>query len=390
MTLSLNGLDPIPVCAANGEVLVGGALVYTEVYDLVYDGIIFRLLGDTVPANILENRWYYVTARGDPDEISATFPYLLTSYVEGLGVRLKIDVDNTGPVTLALDALDPIDVRGADGSALAAGTLIAGQVYDLVYDGAVFRMLTSPLIADAVLDALLTVDGIGSGLNADLVHDVDPSAYGLSQFAAADDAQGRDLLSLGAIVTAGDYLGIDEATPSYKIHASAGATPADTTIAFGSVPTLYLPDQSSTNYVGSIAVGNGLRSLSHTNVDTGQGNTAVGIGAGQSLTTGRLNTISGYLSGRDMTALTVNNTYGGTNGNAGCTFYGAYTGVVANGAYDCTLVGTQCGLNLTTGMDLCGFGINTLQNIEAGGETAAFGHAALQYIVGSGTFESGT
>lgn len=146
---------------------------------------------------------------------------------------------------------------------------------------------------------------------------------------------------------------------------------------------VYLPNQVS--YIGSLAFGDGLRSLVHTNVDTGQGNTANGIGTLFNLTTGRLNTASGYMTGKAMTALTVNNTYGGTNGNAGNTFYGAYVAVVANGAYDCTLVGTQCGLNLTTGMDLCGFGINTLQMCEAAGETAAFGHGALQYIVGIGS-----
>jgi len=147
--------------------------------------------------------------------------------------------------------------------------------------------------------------------------------------------------------------------------------------------TVYLPPQA--NLVGSLAVGTGLRNISHTTGDTGQANIAFGIGALDDLTTGRLNIAIGYLTGKDMTSLATVNTYGGVNGNAGNVLIGGYVAAVANGLYDSTLIGTQCGLNATTGMDLVGVGINCLKNIEAAGETVGVGHAVFEYLIGVGS-----
>jgi hypothetical protein len=153
---------------------------------------------------------------------------------------------------------------------------------------------------------------------------------------------------------------------------------------------VYVPDDP--DLTGSMAVGNGLRSLAHSSGDQGRNNIAIGINAGELITTGKYNILIGANTGRNMTSESVGTTYPGTttHGNTGNTFVGQNAAVAANGALDNTGIGVNVMLNLTTGMDNFGAGINALQNIEGGSENVATGHGTLQYLVGGGTFATGT
>lgn len=77
----------------------------------------------------------------------------------------------------------------------------------------------------------------------------------------------------GLYVSMTGNVGVGTATPSYKLDIAGTTSIADRTIAINATPTLYLPDQ--VNFVGSVAVGNGLRSLAHSSGFQGQYNTAV-------------------------------------------------------------------------------------------------------------------
>jgi hypothetical protein len=149
--------------------------------------------------------------------------------------------------------------------------------------------------------------------------------------------------------------------------------------------TAYLPDQA--DFVGSIAVGDGLRNLARTSGEHGRYNSTFGIDAGESLTSGYYNTLIGWSAGKAMAAHNHASSApyaGGTLGNVGNTFIGWQAAMVAQGALDNTGVGTKVMLNLTNGMDNAALGINALQDIEGGCENAAMGHGALQHLVGSG------
>lgn len=153
---------------------------------------------------------------------------------------------------------------------------------------------------------------------------------------------------------------------------------------------VYVP--GDLNLIGSMAVGNGLRNLSHAGGDQGRCNIAVGTNAGLNLTTGKYNILIGQNTGTAMTSESVGTTYPGTPtaGNTGNVFVGQNSAAAANGALDNTGIGTNVMLNLTTGMDNFGGGINALRDIEGGSENVATGHGSLQHLVGGGTFSSGT
>lgn len=150
---------------------------------------------------------------------------------------------------------------------------------------------------------------------------------------------------------------------------------------------VFVPDAPLTQ--GSIALGSGLRNLAGTGDIQAEGNTAVGMGAGESLRSGYANTLIGFNAGYSMTYREIPNTFTGGTGNSGNVFIGYYCGTGAVGAFDNTMVGVYAGYELTGGMDNAGFGINALRKIKGGSENAAFGHGALQHIEGSGDFATG-
>jgi hypothetical protein len=69
----------------------------------------------------------------------------LTAYTTGMVLDWKTDVNGTGgALTLNVDAVGAVPVVLADGiTALGYGAIVAGQMYQLWYDGTVFRLLST-------------------------------------------------------------------------------------------------------------------------------------------------------------------------------------------------------------------------------------------------------
>lgn len=150
---------------------------------------------------------------------------------------------------------------------------------------------------------------------------------------------------------------------------------------------LFLPNQ--TNFPGSLALGSGLRNLTHAAGEQGWENLTFGEGAGDDLTSGYANILIGARTGGSMTGIDTLTTYGATQGNSGNVFVGRNIAAAANGALDNTGVGTNVFLNLSTGMDNVGFGIDALTHVGGGSENVAIGHAALKNLAGSGIYSTG-
>lgn len=152
------------------------------------------------------------------------------------------------------------------------------------------------------------------------------------------------------IYTDGTLVGVGTTSPTFKISIADTGSVAGRTIGINGTPVLYLPDQTS--FLGSMAIGNGLRSLSHTTAVTGQYNTAVGVDALLNNTTGWFNTAIGY------GAMTTNTT-------------GVYSVAVGQGALH---------LN-TTGVNNTAVGVSALYNNTTANYNVAVGLDAMQYNV---------
>jgi hypothetical protein len=88
---------------------------------------------------------------------------LVVAYAAGLPLQVKVAVTNTGAMTLNVNSLGAVPVTAPNGSALAAGTVVAGAILPLQYDGTKFQYLGSITPATGV--SSITA-GAGIGVNA--------------------------------------------------------------------------------------------------------------------------------------------------------------------------------------------------------------------------------
>lgn len=87
----------------------------------------------------LTNTTYLLDTSVTANTITLTFSPVWTDYVTGKGAIFKIANTNTGPVTVNINGLGAVSLKGASGQALVGGELIAGGIYRIAYDGASFR-----------------------------------------------------------------------------------------------------------------------------------------------------------------------------------------------------------------------------------------------------------
>jgi len=92
---------------------------------------------------------------------------VLAAYTAGMTLHWKPDVNGGGgPTTLNIDTLGAVPVKLGDGASDPAATdIVAGELYDIWYDGAQFRLMTSmPSIASGANTGPLVFDGSTSTL----------------------------------------------------------------------------------------------------------------------------------------------------------------------------------------------------------------------------------
>lgn len=90
-----------------------------------------------VPPTTGEDMIYIVLS--GTDTYTGSHPKV-TSYYEGLMLRVKVPNNNTGASTVNINGLGAKDLRNFGASALTADELEAGTIYDLTYDGTKFQI----------------------------------------------------------------------------------------------------------------------------------------------------------------------------------------------------------------------------------------------------------
>jgi hypothetical protein len=159
----------------------------------------------------------------------------------------------------------------------------------------------------------------------------------------------------------GTGLGLGTSTVTYKFNTAGTATIAERTWAINGTPVVFLPDQAGGQFIGSLYIGNGGR-----NATVGaQTNTAMGIGAGLSLTSGSENTMIGYYAGSKITT--------GIRG----VYIGTLAGALVTSGGENLFMGYASGYNTTTGAGNVAIGGSALRYNQTGGYNTAIGFTAL-------------
>ena len=85
----------------------------------------------------------YLVDSGTTNQVIVSPAIAWTSYDAGKGFIVKIAATNTGSTTAKVSALSPVTILDSTGAALQDGTLIAGSIHSLIYDGTNFRLQDS-------------------------------------------------------------------------------------------------------------------------------------------------------------------------------------------------------------------------------------------------------
>lgn len=121
--------------------------------------------GATVDANTLKNAWYIAdggSANGITGTPTTTFP---GAYAAGQAVLVKMNATNSGATTIDIASLGTKAVTKNGAAALAAGNLVNGRTYLMVYDGTRFQVGNFTIIAADV--PTLNQDTTGKSATAD-------------------------------------------------------------------------------------------------------------------------------------------------------------------------------------------------------------------------------
>jgi len=104
---------------------------------------------------------FFAADTGVADAYAVTLPFTLGNYVEGLTIAFKAVNANTGAATLNVNGLGVKDIRKSGAAVLASGDIAAGQIIELVYDGARFQS-TSGVSSAAITKATSAEINTGS------------------------------------------------------------------------------------------------------------------------------------------------------------------------------------------------------------------------------------
>lgn len=80
----------------------------------------------------------WAVATGSANSYVATLTPALSKYQEGVSLRLKINIDNTGASTVNVNGLGVKAIKKANGADVTSGNLKAGSVYTITYNGTNF------------------------------------------------------------------------------------------------------------------------------------------------------------------------------------------------------------------------------------------------------------
>ncbi|PIZ63364.1 hypothetical protein COY16_02170 [Candidatus Roizmanbacteria bacterium CG_4_10_14_0_2_um_filter_39_13] len=159
---------------------------------------------------------------------------------------------------------------------------------------------------------------------------------------------------------------IIDAAGNVGIGRTAASFPLDIAgkIGINGTQAIYLPDQSSSYFSGTLVLGDGGTALSHVSGSDGQNNLFAGMRAGEANTTGSNNTLVGQFSGLSLTVGSAN------------TFVGRAAGASTISGGSNTIIGEQSAFLNTTGSNNTIIGDAANFNNQSGANNVIIGYQA--------------
>lgn len=101
----------------------------------------------------MQSPFYYTADLGLTNNLVLRFSIPLAQHTVGLPLLFKAANSNTGSCSVNIDALEPIAIKGSENQDLVANQILAGRIYQLVFDGTYYQLL-NPFITSLVGPAL--------------------------------------------------------------------------------------------------------------------------------------------------------------------------------------------------------------------------------------------
>ncbi len=169
-TLNVSGLGVKNIKLTNGNALYVADLLAGMMADFRYDGTEFQLLN---PASwvsqydVQDGKYLYWNDSGTANTYDITISPAPAAYVAGMQFNVVFVHANTGASTLNVNSLGTKNITTVNGSALTAGTIVAGGVYPVIYNGTSFILLnlfSNPKLNNGAFFAYASASqSIGSG-----------------------------------------------------------------------------------------------------------------------------------------------------------------------------------------------------------------------------------
>jgi hypothetical protein len=212
MAATVENGNPIVLDSAGRCVMFGvGAyrqMVYDDLGNLIWDQV-------SAPPSLWDlNGIGYLVDTGAVNAIVVTLPVAPASLadLEGIALYIQVGNTNTGASVLDVNGLGAIAITQG-GAPLAAGALVAGALYPLVYTGSVWQLPGSP--SSAISLAQLQNGSIAPTFGT-------TKTGGLTVAPTAGQAVDLEITDTGALGATIRLLGNGSATPSKSIRVQAG------------------------------------------------------------------------------------------------------------------------------------------------------------------------
>ena len=155
----LHDFDPVPTSVTTtGAAQISFSPVTGNAATNVQAAIANNTASILTLAENAENTVRAVLTGGSSNTYTLAAENTISAYAENQGFQIIANHTNTGAATINIDSLGVKDIQKYDAAgsptALVAGDLVAGGVYDLVYDGTRF-MMASPVTASESIPGLV-------------------------------------------------------------------------------------------------------------------------------------------------------------------------------------------------------------------------------------------